>query len=118
MFSLESPGRGDSNEYTQYTIFNMKNKNTIYYPKTAAMGFFPKGLKNKFETAAVNEPSVFEPLVFYCISFSLLFFLCTLKQLLYAPCNFTCEPKSITFRGMAVESLIKDSFPVLLNWCK
>ena len=24
MFSLESPHRGDSNEYTQYTIFNMK----------------------------------------------------------------------------------------------
>ena len=25
------------------------------------------GLKNKFETAVVNEPSVFEPLKFYCI---------------------------------------------------
>ena len=28
---------------------------------------FFKGLKNKFETAVVNEPSVFEPLKFYCI---------------------------------------------------
>ena len=26
------------------------------------------GLKNKFETAMVNEPPVFEPLKFYCIS--------------------------------------------------
>ena len=26
VFSLESPQRGDSNEYTQYTIFNIKKK--------------------------------------------------------------------------------------------
>ena len=31
------------------------------------MGFFSKGLKNEFERAVVNEPSVFEPLTFYCI---------------------------------------------------
>ena len=31
------------------------------------MGFFAKGLKKEFETAVVNEPSVFEPLKFYCI---------------------------------------------------
>ena len=66
MFSLESPHRGDSNEYTQYTIFNMNKKDTINYPKSAAM-VFSKGLKNDFETAVVNEPSVFEPLKFYCI---------------------------------------------------
>ena len=29
MFLLESPHRGDSNEYTQYTIFNMNKKNTL-----------------------------------------------------------------------------------------
>ena len=65
MFSLESPHRGDSNEYTQYTIFNMNKKNTINYPKSAATGFFSKGLKNEFKTAVVNKPSVFEPLKFY-----------------------------------------------------
>ena len=27
---------------------------------------FSEGLKNEFETAMVNEPSVFEPLKFYC----------------------------------------------------
>ena len=67
MFSLESPHRGDSNENIQYTIFNMNKKNTLNYPKSAAKGFFPKGLRNEFETAVVNEPSVFEPLKFYCI---------------------------------------------------
>ena len=68
MFSLESPHQGDSNEYIQYTIFNMNKKNTLNYPKSAAMGFFSKERKNEFETAVVNKPSVFEPLKFYCIS--------------------------------------------------
>ena len=72
VYSLESPHRGDSNEYTQYTIFNIKKKITLYYPKPAAMGFFSKGLKNEFETAVVNEPSVFEPLKVYCIFLLLL----------------------------------------------
>ena len=67
VFSLESPYRGDSNGYTQYTIFNIKKKITLNYPKSAAMGFCSKGLKNEFETAMVNEPSVFEALKFYCI---------------------------------------------------
>ena len=39
-------------------------------PKSAVMGLFPYGLKNEFETAVVNEPSVFEPLKFYCKSFA------------------------------------------------
>ena len=42
MFSLQSPHRGDSNEYTQYTIFNMKKKNTLNYPKSAVIKFFPR----------------------------------------------------------------------------
>ena len=67
VFSLESPHRGDSNGYTQYTIFNIKKKITLNYPKSAAMGFCSKGLKEEFEIALVNEPSVFEPLKFYCI---------------------------------------------------
>ena len=66
MFSLESPHRGYSNEYTQYTIFNMNKKNTLNYPKSTAMGFFFKELKNEFETSVVNDSPVFEPLKFYC----------------------------------------------------
>ena len=42
MFSLESPHRGDSNEYTQYTYFNIKKKIALSFPKSLAMGFFPK----------------------------------------------------------------------------
>ena len=34
------PHGGDSNEYTQYTIFNMNMKNNLNYPKAAAMAFF------------------------------------------------------------------------------
>ena len=40
MFPLESPQRGNSNEYTQYTIFKIKKKFTLNYPKSAAMAFF------------------------------------------------------------------------------
>ena len=55
VFSLKSPHRGDSNEYTQYIIFNIEKRITLNYPKSAYMGFFSKGLKNEFETAVVNE---------------------------------------------------------------
>ena len=58
MFSLESPYRGDSNEYTQYTLFNEKKENQ---PKLS------QETQEEFLTAVVNEPSVFEPLKFYCI---------------------------------------------------
>ena len=67
VFSLESPHQGDSNEYTQYTIFNVKRKITLNYIKFAAVGFFPRDSKIEFETAVVNEPSVFEPLKFCCM---------------------------------------------------
>ena len=42
VFSLKSPHRGDFNEYTQYTIFNIKKIINLTYPKFAAMGFFPR----------------------------------------------------------------------------
>ena len=41
LFSRESPHRGNSNEYTQYTIFNIKKKITLNYLKFVAMGVFP-----------------------------------------------------------------------------
>ena len=56
VFSLESPHRGHSNEYIQYTIFNIKLNIILNYPKSAAMGFCSKGNKNEFETAVVKEP--------------------------------------------------------------
>ena len=42
-------------------FLNMNKKNNLNYPKSATMG-----LKNEFKTAVVNEPSMFEPLKFYC----------------------------------------------------
>ena len=66
VFSLESPHQDDSNGYIQYTVSQYKKKITLNCPNSAAIGFYPKGLKNEFETAVVNEPSEFEPLKFYC----------------------------------------------------
>ena len=40
MFSLESPHRGDSNEYTQHATINIKKKITNMI-MSADMGFFP-----------------------------------------------------------------------------
>ena len=57
VFSLELP-----NKYTQYSIFIIKKKITLNYPKSAGKGFF----NNEFETAVVNKPSMFKPLKFYC----------------------------------------------------
>ena len=67
VFSLESPHRGDSNENTKYTIFNIKKEKYPKLSQICSYRIFFKGLKNEFETAVVNELSVFEPLKFYCI---------------------------------------------------
>ena len=67
VFSLESPQRGNSNEYTQYTISQYKKENHPKLSQICNNGICSKGPKNEFETAVVNEPSVFEPLKFYCI---------------------------------------------------
>ena len=50
MFALESAHRGDSNVYTQYTIFIIKKIITPDYSKSAAMGF-SQDLKNEFESS-------------------------------------------------------------------
>ena len=53
---------------TQYIIFNffLKKRQSPLIVLNVLLDDFPKGLKNEFETAVVNEPSVFEPLKFYC----------------------------------------------------
>ena len=72
MFSLESPHRGDSIGCTKYTIFNIiKKENDTKLSQICSFGIFSEGLKNEFETAVVNEPSVFEPLKLYCMLFSI-----------------------------------------------
>ena len=44
VFSFELPYRGDSNEYTQYTIFNIKKKINLKYTKSIP-GIFPRDLR-------------------------------------------------------------------------
>ena len=54
--------------FSVYTIYHLqfKNENHPNLSLICSYGIFSKGLKNEFETALVNEPSVFEPLKFYC----------------------------------------------------
>ena len=40
VLSLESPHRGDFKECTQYTILNIRKKNTLKFPTSVAKGFF------------------------------------------------------------------------------
>ena len=58
-FSLESPRRGDSNEYTKYTICNIKKKIILNYSKSAARFF--KEAQTRVRISVVNEPAVVEP---------------------------------------------------------
>ena len=67
VFSLESPLQGHFSEYTQYIIFNIKKENHSKLSQICSQAIFSKGLKNKFETAMIKEPSVLEPLKFYCM---------------------------------------------------
>ena len=70
MFSLESPHSGDFNEKTQHAIINIKKGNHTRLSQICSYAIFSMGLKKEFETAVVNEPSVFEPLKFCCIFLS------------------------------------------------
>ena len=46
----------------KFTFFNIKKNHPKLF-QVCSYGIFSKGLKNEFETAVVNEPSVFEPLI-------------------------------------------------------
>ena len=52
VFSSESPHRGDSNVFTQYTIFNINKKNTLKYPKGlgSIRGYFGLNILGKLNT--------------------------------------------------------------------
>ena len=51
---------------TQKIPFQYNKENHPKLSQSCSYGIFPQGLKNEFETAVVNGPSVFEPLKFYC----------------------------------------------------
>ena len=75
VISLESPHRGDSNEYTQYTISNMKVKNNFNYPKSAAIGFFFQGTQERVRNSrgkrAIVISSVVLTIFLYLVTVSL-----------------------------------------------
>ena len=50
---------------THHIPFSIKKENHPKLSQICSYGSFSKVLKNEFETAVVNEPSVFEPLKFY-----------------------------------------------------
>ena len=50
--------------------FQYKKENHTKFSQICRQGITSEGLKNEFETAVVNEPSVFEPLKFYCTCFT------------------------------------------------
>ena len=50
VLSLESPHRGESNEYTQHAIINIKKKITLNYPKynnVCSYGIFFQGTQER-----------------------------------------------------------------------
>ena len=63
VFSLESPHRGDSNEYTQYTIFNIKKKIT----QICSHGFLFQGTQERVRNSHGKRAISVRPLKFYCI---------------------------------------------------
>ena len=72
VFSLESPHQGDSNEYTCHLLYK-KRKSPKIITNLHGMSSL-QGTQNEFEIAVVNEPSVFEPLKFYCMCFTVVSF--------------------------------------------
>ena len=59
-----------------FSIYKRKSAKII--PNLQLLDFFFMGLKVEFETAMVNEPSVFKPLRFYCTRFFCLLLRCCL----------------------------------------
>ena len=51
-------------------LLNITKANNPKLSQICNYGLCSKGPKNEFEPAVVNEPSVFEPLKFYCTLFS------------------------------------------------
>ena len=69
VFSLESPHQGDSNKYMQYTIFSIKKKMILNYPKSAAMGFFQgtqEQVRNSHGKQAISVRAT-EGLQYFCL---------------------------------------------------
>ena len=66
VFSLESPHRGDSNEYTQHTISQYEKEISPKLSQICSSMIF-QGTQERGQNSRGCKLSVFEPLKFYCI---------------------------------------------------
>ena len=94
--------------HTIYRFQYKKRRITINCPKSAAK-VFSQGLsrgKRAIETAVVNEPSVFEPLKFYCICIYLVHVLLrVLGNYAYLASGFVHHPRQPFFYFMYFYSI-------------
>ena len=78
MYSLESPHRGDSNKYTQHTVFSIKKKKiTLNYSKSAAMGFFEgiqERVRNSCGKRAISVRATEVLLYYNCPKYGIVWF--------------------------------------------
>ena len=62
MFSVESPRRGDSNEYTQYTIYNIKKENNPKLSQICSYGILfevtQEGVRNSQSIRAISVRAI------------------------------------------------------------
>ena len=72
VFSLESPHRGDSNEYKQHAVINLKKKITLNYPKhnnVCSYGIFSLGTQERVQNSrgkrAISVQAI-EVLLYIC----------------------------------------------------
>ena len=72
---------------THNILFQYKKENHPKLSEICSYGIFSRGLKSKFETAVVNEPSVFEPPKNYCICIYLHFFFQNYPKYVNQLCN-------------------------------
>ena len=66
MFSLNEAIRKITHNIPLPNLNKLLTQNYPEYKNVCSLGFFCWGLKNEFEIAVVNEPSVFAPPNFYC----------------------------------------------------
>ena len=70
VFSLESPHRGDSNEYPNILLSIQNRKSPKIYTNyniVCNYGIFVSDSRTQFEIAGGKRSSAFEPLTFYCM---------------------------------------------------
>ena len=62
LFSLESPQQGDSNEYTQYTIFQYEKENHHYISQISSDEIYFQGTKERVRNSrgkrAISVPPI------------------------------------------------------------